>query len=111
LNEFNSLYKYNINTKKKSLNKYWFSSLFNINKNPINNIFNKNSLSNFFNKNLNKKYFTFWWFMSNVLTNNRIFFSNYTNSIKNYYLNDALCKNSYNMLLLSLLKNRHNIPF
>ena len=25
--------------------------------------------------------------MNNVLTNNKIFFYNYTNSIKNYYLN------------------------
>ena len=111
LNEFNSLYKYNINLEKKKLNNLWFSKLFNNKKNYINNIFNQNSLNNFFVKNLNKKYFTFWWFMNNVLTNNKISFYNYTNSIKNYYLNDALCKNSYNMLLLSLLKNRHNIPF
>jgi hypothetical protein len=98
-------------SKKKKLNSLWFSKLFNNKKNSVNDLFDKDSLNNFFVKNLNKKYFTFWWFMNNVLTNNKIFFYSYTNSIKNYYLNDALCKNSYNMLLLSLLKNRHNIPF
>ena len=111
LNEFTSLYKYNLTSKNKNLNNIWFSKLFNNKKNYINNIFNQSSLNNFFIRNLNKKYFTFWWFINNVLTSNKIFFYNYTNSIKNYYLNDSLCKNSYNMLLLSLLKNRHNNPF
>lgn len=109
-NKFNNLYKYNASNKNKTLNAFWFLKLFE-NKNSTKLFFDNTTLMNFFNKNLNKKFFTFWWFNHLVLTNNKMKFFSYTNSIKNYYLSDYSFKNSYNMLLLSLLNQRYNKPF
>lgn len=109
-NSFNNLYTYDSLNKLKTLNSFWFSQLFE-KKNSTQLFFENNTLMNFFNKNLNKKYFTYWWFNHLVLTNNKIEFFSYTNSIKNYYLSDYSFKNSYNMLLLSLLNQRYNKPF
>lgn len=107
-NNTDNLYTYNNN--KKVLNQNWISKPFGSSKN-FTKFFNSYSLLNYFSKNNNKTFFNFWWFLTKAKTSNRLNFYNYTNSIKNYYLTDSFCNNSYTMLLLSLLKTRHNTVF
>lgn len=104
----NSLYSYSSNIK--TLNKFWISKPFGNDSNFV-KYFNSYTLLNYFDKNNNKMFFNFWWFLSKSKTSSRINFYSYTNSIKNYYLTDSFCNNSYTMLLLSLLKTRHNTVF
>jgi len=108
LNQTNNLYQYKNN--KKTLNKNWFSNIFGQNSN-FSKFFELYNLSNYFDKNQNKMFFNFWWFLNKAKTNSKLYFYNYTNSIKNYYLTDSFCNNSYTMLLLSLSKTRHNTTF
>lgn len=108
LNNTNNLYNYSKN--KKTLNKNWISKPFG-NSSNFKKFFNSYNLLNYFSKNNNKMFFNFWWFLTKSKTSVRMNFYNYTNSVKNYYLTDSFCNNSYTMLLLSLLKTRHNTTF
>lgn len=105
-----NLYNYNFIKNKKSLNKIYLETKF---KHNIfyKKFFNKMSIYNLFIRNVNRKFFTFWWFSSLSNLSNKLYFYNYTNSIKDYYLDNNNNKDDNNMLLFSLLHGRWNKPF